>query len=341
MIDYSTGPDLLEAVERFDLIAFVKDHGATKIQNKKNEWALFCTSCGKEKLIVNTDKKTWHCWVCQEFVTVVTPSGPKRKAMGGAGGLIDLIQKFDEIDRKAAIARILSGGLLTASDLAQIPMTELVQNVEAAGNMDPILIDYPENWALMSDHARAYCWRRGIHPESIVNFGLFWCPTGRYANRLIFPVYERADFVYFQARAMWEPKPGDRFIKSLNPSRTENAAVSSEVLMNLDVASNYERVCLTEGPVDCIHAGYDAVCTFGKSLHTVQIAKLLRAGVKKIDIMWDADAFKEACVTGLALTSLFDVRIVQLPYGDPGDFHWAELNWYRQRAQPISGIATI
>ncbi len=341
MIDYGTGPDLLEAVERFDLVAFVKDHGAT--QKKKNEWALLCPSCGKEKLIVNTDKKTWHCWVCQEFVTVITPSGPKRKAMGGAGGLLDLIQKLDEIDRKAAIARVLSGGLLTASDLAQIPATELVQNVEAAGNMNPEPIMVPEQWRWITqdDYAQWYCEQRGLTQQDVLDFGLFWCSGGRYANRLVFPVYERGRFVYFQARAMWESRPGENYIKALNPSRVDGAAVSSEVLFNLDQAAQYPRVCITEAPIDCIHAGLDGVATFGKMLHVVQIAKLLRAGVKQLDFMWDADAFKEACVTGFALTALFDVRIVQLPHGDPGDFSRQQLNLFRQRAQPISGIATI
>ena len=172
-------------------------------------------------------------------------------------------------------------------------------------------------------------------------FGLRWCWHGRYAHRLVFPVYEDGRLIYWQARAMWNSIPGQRYIKSLNPPKTKGAAVSSEVLMNLDVARHFGRVAITEGPIDLIHVGPSAVCTFGKRITAVQVAKLVQAGVKAIDFIWDADAFVEAVHTAKDLESLFDVRIVQLPKGDPGDFTREENAWYRDGAQRLPGLQVL
>jgi DNA primase len=172
-------------------------------------------------------------------------------------------------------------------------------------------------------------------------FGLFYCDGGRYANRLVFPVFEAGQFVYYQARAMWKPRDGERYVKVLNPPKQEGAAVSSEVLMNLDQAVQYPRVCITEGPVDCVRAGVDAVCSFGKRLTYAQIARLLRAGVRAIDLLWDADARKEMMAIAPVLGALFDLRLVWLPAGDPAEYTREQLQVMRQQAQPYRSIISL
>jgi hypothetical protein len=53
--------------------------------------------------------------------------------------------------------------------------------------------------------------------------------------------------------------------------------------------------------------------------------------------MWDADAIDSARLEAQRLSTLFDVRLVCLHRGDPGDFTRHQLSWYRENAQPISG----
>jgi hypothetical protein len=176
---------------------------------------------------------------------------------------------------------------------------------------------------------------------------------------LFFPVIEGGRPVYWQARAMWEEREHqrpERYVKSLNPPKphcglhpkhdldcapcqqmASGVAGAGDVLMNLERACQYKSVVITEGPIDAIHVGTDAVCTFGKKISPVQIGKLLAAGVKAIELMWDGPspteklgAWPEMWITAKQLVGLFDIRLVFLPQGDPGDYTRDQLTWLRQ-----------
>lgn len=324
---------ILPAIEKFDVAKYCREHGADEEQT--HEWTLTCPSCGKDKLIVNAQKKSWHCWVCQTYESVVTPSGLKRRPMAGAGGLIDLIQFLDEVSRFEAVQTILLADLTKTRDLSMMPEFEFLQRLEAHESLDKApAIPFPEGLSsIQSDPwIQSYARHRGLLDSDIPGYGLFCCQTGRYAGRIIFPVWEGGTFVYFQARATWEPRLGEKLIKALNPPALSGAAVSSEVLFNLDQARNYPRVCVTEAPIDAIHVGPDAVAAFGKKLSGAQVAKLVRAGVTAIDLMWDADAYFDAMQLVPVLASFFDVRVVQLPHSDPGSFTRDQNAWYRSQS---------
>jgi hypothetical protein len=176
-------------------------------------------------------------------------------------------------------------------------------------------------------------------------FGLFYCDGGRYQNRLVFPVYENGRLVYFQGRAMWE-STDPKFLKSLNPLKEGGFAVNSEVLFNLDQARRYLRVAITEGPIDAVHVGPDAVCTFGKKISAAQIAKLLLAGVKGIDLMWDGPserephgAWPDMFAVAPTLATLFDTRLVFVPQKDPGTWSRVENAYFRSQARSVKSFA--
>ena len=337
----SAGPSMLAAIERFDLEEYIIGRGADPEQNE--EWALECPICLKPKLIVNVKQKTWHCWVCEEYETVITSRGAVRRPVRGAGGLLDLIQFLEGCARRAAIEVVLRS-VQGVGDLYELPQSELAGLVLAEDKPAPT-IPFPGCVGSPLEHplAQAYLEHRRITPQDVVGFGLFWCWGGRYRDRLVFPVWEEGRFVYFQARAMWTPQPGERFIKALNPSSRDGGAVSTEVLMNLDRARRYRRVAVVEGPMDCLRTGETAVCTFGKAISGAQIAKLLRAGVRAIDLMWDGPsstesqgARKEMLAAAPMLKALFDLRLVFLPQGDPADYVREELNWFRSTAAVVS-----
>ena len=318
------------AYSLFDLLGYIKTFGAEESQH--NEWVLPCPICRKTKLVVNTKKRTWHCWVCQRFQLVKTPTGPVRQASQGAGGLIDLIQLLEKCDYKTARAKILSAGSM-AKELQKISKGEFVG--ASFGTSLPLLpIAPPPFWKSITEYL-PYMRERGISMMDASLFGLLWCNEGKYENRLIFPVWESGSLVYWQARAMWAPRMGERYVKALNPPKTPGQAVSSDVLFNLDTAKLYPRVVLTEGPVDAIHVGPEAVCSFGKRLSPIQIAKLWRAGVKAIDLMWDHDAKEDMNSMAPILADLFDLRMVYLPFGDPGSWRREDLAKLREQAIPV------
>ena len=314
--------DLSTAINEYDLEAYLIDHGATEI--KTSEWLLHCPQCGKDKLAVNSDRKVWHCWVCQDL------------SQSGKGSLIDLITLLDAMSWQDAINHIINQ--VQYKPVNYTLDTLRVPTPTTRGKLHP-----PEHHKSI-DGTLPYMAKRGITVDDARAFGLVWCAAGRYANRLIFPVWEGGELVYYQGRAMWEEsdRPGERYIKALNPPKEEGAMVSSDVLMNLDVARHYPRVAIVEGPIDCVKAGPSSVCSFGKKLSPTQISKLQLAGVRAVDLMWDGPsptepqgAWPEMQLIAPTLATLFDTRLVYLPSGDPGERAREEIDYWRARALPV------
>lgn len=319
--------DLLAAVRAFDAERYVVGKGA--VFSGGDEWVLDCPRCGKNKLVVNVRRKAWHCWVCEGI-----------PGARGKGGLVALVAVIEGMHAHQAAQKLVA-------ETRYAPVEYLLSGLNAtspASIAPPRPIQPPECWH-PADGSLPYLAKRGILPDDARAFGLAWCSAGRYMGRLIFPVWEEGQLVYYQGRAMWgeSDRPGERYIKALNPPKEEGAAVSSEVLLNLDQARHYPRVAVVEGPIDAVKAGPSAVCTFGKKISPVQIAKLQRAGVRALDFMWDGPserepqgAWPEMLEAARTLSLLFDVRLVFLPHGDPGQRARDELDYWRAHAQPFS-----
>lgn len=332
---------LRSAIHNFDIAAYVMGHGAEP--GKYEEWVMDCPLCGKKKLCVNIERSTWHCWVCEQYSVGVDG---KRRPVAGAGGVLDLIELLEGVQRERAIDMVMSGAMFAHVDIGMLPAETIAEDVMRSFRVATPIAG-PESWKPATG-ILPFCVKRGITEEDVKAFGLGWCDAGRCRGRFVFPVWEEGQHVYYQARAMWQPKPGEDHIKALNPPAAPGAAVSSEVVMNLDVARNYPRVAVVEGPTDLVRTGPDAVCTFGKQIHPAQIAKLLRAGVRAIDLMWDGPspseprgAWDDMAAVAPLLSALFDLRLVWLPQGDPGDHSRDQLNWFRYHAQPASGVSRI
>lgn len=317
---------LNEAIRLFDVPRYLAGKGASV---QRGEWTLECPRCRRDKLVVNERLRVWHCWHCQTS-TANAPAWMIR----GRGGLVDLVSVLEDSDRRAAAQLILDWAIppvITVREVSDEPLKESFTR-SAPPELQAKSIDPPEGWRPITE-IMPFMAERQITLEDARVFGLGWCDSGRYAGRMIFPVVEAGQLVYFQGRAMWTAasSPG-HYLKSLNPVRVEGSAVSSDVLMNLDFACRYPRVAIVEGPTDLVRSGPDTVCTFGKAISYAQIRKLLVAGVRAVDLMWDLDAWEEAVGASRVLASYFDTKIVLLPHGDPGDFPREVLHWYRSQS---------
>ena len=343
-------------MSRFDLEAYVLDQAPDKIG--RHEYLLRCPQCFKEKLSVNLEKNRWRCFLCEEYF--VDSMGVKH-AKRGAGGPFGLVKWLEGLDARGTIERISQ----YVTDALGSPY-ELPELGFSAGQEElPALCPTGLPSGCVAAHAELpYLKRRGISAEDIQTFGLGFVESGWVGNRLIFPVWERGECIYWQARAMWDehehvPCPftkrdgthdEDKFRKTLNPSRSRTVGGfetlyfgSGDVLLNLEQASRYPRVCITEGPTSAIRVGPSAVATFGKQLQPVQIARLIRAGVKAVDFMWDGPsknepfgAWENMIKAAGQLAPFMDVNLCFLPSGDPGDYTRPEIEAYRAHARPYS-----
>jgi hypothetical protein len=336
--------ELMSAIDAFDIEGYLTDKGFHAL--KTDEWVGDCPHCGKtDKCAVNTEKKTFHCWVCQQYEDQWDDHAGymRRRPASGAGGLLKLIEWLEGIDANEAIQMVLDANGIHLEEA--LPELDLKALAAAANSGRPAVIAAPEG-ARPILSPLPYMLKRGITMEDVRTFGLFWCAEGRYRNRLVFPVWEDGFLVYWQARAMYEQSESQgRFIKALNPARSPGAAVSSDVLMNLDTACSYHRVAIVEGPMDVVRAGPSAVCTFGKQIHPRQIRRLVEKGVRAVDLMWDGPtpsepdgAHPEMMQVAPTLAAHFDLRLVFLPQGDPGDWDRASLDAFRASALPFHAL---
>jgi len=304
---------------------------------------------------VNLESKQWHCWVCQEIVEYWDQSKQawRRRCAEGGGGVIRLIQWLEECEFKEALNIVSDSQTWIVGSIKTLEQEVVVREILEQSDHFPI--DPPEHATPISGPL-PYLEKRGIDMTDVATYGLMWCPEGRYRNRLVFPVWEGAALVYWQCRAMYEAEayPSMHFVKCLNPPRVKDIsgrpvagyAVSTDVLMNLDLACQYPRVAIVEGPADLIRSGPDTVCTFGKAISPSQISRLVRKGVSAIDLMWDGPtprepdgAQPEMVRMAPYLSLFFDTRLVFLPHDDPGEHTREALMAYRAAGVPSDALS--
>lgn len=338
--------ELAKACDAFALPEYLEARGFER--HGVEEWIRECPVCFKPKLTCRPRKRAWQCWVCARFGPADPRTG-RRRVIQGAGGVLRLVQWVERCTLREAISIVFAGARLPAVPIDAIPELDLVMEVlEAVPEVQAIAP--PEGAApIPLPGLLPYLIKRDISATDVATFGLFYCAWGRYADRLVFPVWESGRLLYWQARAMWEAADrGGRFIKALNPPRVEGAAVSSELLFNIDTARGSPRVVLVEGPIDAVHVGPSAVCTFGKRITPAQIARLVRAGVRAVDLYWDgpgpkepAGAWPEMLEAAPRLALFFDTRLGRLPHGDPGARSRDENASILARAVPAAMISRL
>lgn len=331
-----------QAEARFDWARYVSDHGGVRaIRSKSSEYMLTCPDCGKLKLAVNAHKRAWRCFTC-----------------GDAGrDASSLIAKVESLPWKDAIVSVITG---PGMRIGRVDRIEAELNKEASRPTPQVWheIGMPEGFVSLTFEPTiwpsfgvptkdailrgiTYCQRRGIpdYVQRAMRLGV--CTCGPFKDRLVFPIWDSGGrTIFYQGRAMWNKRPDRRYIKTLSPRLQEGSAGAADVVLNLEFVKSHAMtsVLLVEGPIDCAHAWPDAVATLGKHLSYEQIRLLVRAGIRQLDLCWDADAIAEMMATAPVLADLFDVRIVELPPGtDPGDLTKEQIEYHRCQAMPWSG----
>jgi DNA primase len=326
-------PIFWQAEARFDWRNYVQQHGAVRaLQSNGAEYLLQCPDCGKLKLAVNVEKRAWRCFVCSE---------------GGRDGM-SLIAKMEGMPWHQSLVRVLQSHRETVGSLDRIEA--VLDAKKEAPRRTFKALPYPEGFYFLKSEScfsqirtgMFYCISRGISGHVIAEMRLGICDHGFMRGRVIFPCFDFGGrLIFYQGRATWNPSEEGRHIKVLSPRSEEGYAGPADCLLNLSYCADRMdvfkgRIIVVEGPVDCAHAWPDAVATYGKRISPPQIELLIRAGVRAIDLCWDADAISEMEKIAPTLADLFTVRIIRLPVGiDPGMLSKPDLERYRRLAAPI------
>ena len=146
--------------------------------------------------------------------------------------------------------------------------------------------DFIPCWDGVAYEIPTYLKERGILKTTLRRYNIGFANNGEYAGRIILPV-ECPNGKSFTTRAI-DPEAFLRYKAGHGAGR---------LLFGWQVAVPTDLLVVCEGPFDVLsiyQAGFQAVAIMGKSFRDEQVEMIRKAGAKKIVMMLDGDALRDA-----------------------------------------------
>lgn len=282
-------------------------------------WCPFCidregSESDGRKLWVNFDKGAMHCFRCDygrrdwlQFFRDLNGGSLRHEEIELCRGEITPPRTHE--DMASAVFNILYGAEPEAQELVPVALPPDMQPLAPHARL--------KTKPIHLRRAFKYLTGRGVTSKQIVQHDLGFCVSGRYAQRVIFPVRQNGRQVYFTNRYC-----GTHLLKSLNPEKTEGAYSRDHCLLNYDNVVGKAQIAVTEGPFDMM--AYDhAVALMGKTISATQVdllTALVAHGLEEVIVSLDAEAGKDAERVYHRLTRRIpSVVILSLDHGDPDE----------------------
>lgn len=175
--------------------------------------------------------------------------------------------------------------------------------------------------------AKAYLYSRGVTDDIIRAYRFGVSSSGRLAGRIIMPVYEGSNLVYYQARIPLDHPEDVGAHKYINPKKSDGCLGKSQVLAYSDNVSKGDTVLVTEGMFSAIGAsestGFPAVAILGKTMSEDQAIKLSERNPSDAIVMLDpgTSIVERMQVCSVLKSWGVHARYIELPTdgGDPWD----------------------
>jgi DNA primase len=247
----------------------------------------FCHHHSK-KLAVNISKKMWHCWICNVR----------------GKSLLSLFKKLDATTHQ--LHRLKS--LVSEQDIRDYKSDV----AEVQLRLPP---EYHPLWVPKQTHAYknalTYLKQRNITGIDIIRYGIGYCESGEYANRIIVPSYNsKHELNYFISRAIYDTK-----YKYKNPRVSKNI-IAFENQINWKLSP----IVLCEGIFDAMAIRVNAIPLLGKSLSSAVLSGLIQHRVPLVYVVLDSDATTAAMDIELKLTQYgIQTKRIVLDGKDPSE----------------------
>ena len=257
-------------------------------KNSGNESTFHCPYCNhhKKKLVINTITEKWHCWVCG-----VKGIGVER--------IFKKLGAYDKIPKLKSISKIK----------LNIKNEEKSTHVSLPIEFIPLVNGSPSSPEFRN--AARYIKSRGLTKIDVLRYNIGYCESGPYSGMVIIPSYDEEGVLnYFVGRSYYNTD-----FKHKNPKVSKDV-IGLELLVNWNKSIN---IC--EGVFDAITIGENSIPIFGKFLPKKLKAKIKEKKVKKVNIVLDNDARKEAIeLCEYLMAEDIDVRMVDIPEdSDPNE----------------------
>lgn len=255
---------------------------------------------GKFNLEINTAKRMFRCWKCDE-----------PRFSGSLGKLVRLFGSRIDYEVYKSYA-----GSFHDYDIDE-DQTEFIE-VKLPDEM----IGFSQMDVTNPEHFEAYNYlvnERKISRDVILKYRLGFCTTGRYAKRIIIPSYDKdGDVNYFVARYYGTDQKLRKHAPYRNPKADKDAIIFNEGLVNWD-----STVYLVEGAFEMLSFPVNIVPMLGKTLSTT-LFKKLKETKPEVVVLLDPDAYKNSIELYYTLSTIYidceeRVKIVKLPTNEDLD----------------------
>lgn len=252
---------------------------------------------GKFNLEINTAKRMFRCWKCDE-----------PRFSGSLGKLIRLYGSRGDYE-------IYKSYSYTADDYDYYNDEDEVVNVELPKEM--ISFSNMESGNLL--HYEAYNYlinERKISRDIILKYRLGFCIDGKYSNRIIIPSYNaNGEINYFVSRTY---DPRIKKMKYDNPKANKDRIIFNEGYINWD-----STVYLVEGAFDMLSFPINTIPMLGKTISSALFKKINEIK-PNIIVLLDPDAFKDTINLYYTLQNIYigcedRIKFVKLPNNEDID----------------------
>ena len=254
---------------------------------------------GKFNLEINTARRQFRCWKCDE-----------PRFSGSLGRLIRIFGTGIDYELYKSYADIYGGDDYGDYD-------EDKEYVAVVLPKEMILFTQMETGNL--DHFEAYNYLlndRKISREIILKYRLGFCTEGKYAKRIIIPSYDsKGEINYFVGRTY---DPTEKKKKYDNPRSDKDKIIFNEGFVNWD-----STVYLVEGAFEMLSFPVNIIPMLGKTLSTTLFMKL-KEMKPNVVVLLDPDAYKDCIELYYQLYTIYvdceeRVKLVKLPTNDDLD----------------------
>ena len=247
---------------------------------------------GKHNLEINTAKRVFRCWRCQDppfsgslgrLIKTFGSSADYEIYKSYAGSFVDYEFEEDEKEYPAV----------------KLPPEMILFSQMETGNLE---------------HFEAYNYLvldRKITRDIILKYRLGFCTTGKYEKRIIIPSYDANGEVNYFVGRTYDPKM-EKKKKYDNPKSDKDKIIFNEGLVNWD-----STVFLCEGVFEMLSFPVNTIPMLGKTISTTLYMKL-KEMKPDVVVLLDPDAYKSSIELYYKLHTLYvdceeRVRIVKLP----------------------------
>ena len=238
----------------------------------------------------------WHCWISDEKGRSIKTLFKKLRVSKSTWDEYNSI--FSRVNRYSA----------------DYDETEVIEQVQLPKEFKPL---YKPTNSFKYKHALNYLLGRGLRAEDIVKYNIGYCEEGEYRDKIIIPSYdERGKLNFFVGRSFYQTQ-----YKHKNPKVSKDI-VGFELLINWDTP-----LVLCEGAFDAIAIRRNAIPLFGKSIQSELEKKIIGNSVKKLYIVLDSDAIKNALRLAKKFMSYgIQTHLVDMGDEDPSEMGYDKIN---------------